>query len=172
LHFIHQIYPDTEITGIEPDIPSFQTAIHNFSVNNIQHAQIINNDFFIWGKSTIQKFDLIVSNPPFFENQLESVNAQKRQARHFSDQGFADFFHLISSLLTSIGKAWLMLPYTPLNEINPSLELEKNFDHWKNHATLNKLLIQDFITVKANESKKPHIVFIQLSRETTKDMTG
>jgi tRNA1Val (adenine37-N6)-methyltransferase len=164
MFFINQVLPNSKIMGIEKDPCSFETASKNVTENKTKNLSILNNDFFEWGKSTEQLFDVIVSNPPFFENQLESKNPHKRQARHFSQNGFTDFFQLIYSKLSNHGNAWIMLPYIPNNKLEAAAELDENILHWSSFVIKNNLTICSFVTVQAAESKKPHVVFIHLKK--------
>lgn len=172
MFFVNQILPNSKILGIEKDPSSFNTACKNISENNIQNLSILNNDFFDWGKSSEQLFDIILSNPPFFENQLESINPHKRQARHFSQNGFSDFFQLIHSKLSNHGNAWIMLPYIPNNKIEAEAELDENILHWSSFGLKNNLTVCSFVTVQATESKKPHVVFIHLKKTGSNDTSS
>lgn len=169
MFFINQVLPNSNIIGIEKDPLSFETAQKNIIENKTQNLSIVNHDFFDWGKSTEQKFEVIISNPPFFEHQLESVNPHKRQARHFSQNGFSDFFQLLNLKLTALGNAWLMLPFIPNTQINIHEELNENIQHWSTFAEKNNLFIQSYVTLQSTELKKPHVVFINLKKSVLKN---
>ncbi len=164
MFFLNQVLPNSKILGIEKDADSFETAKRNLSENHSLNLSILNNDFFDWGKSSDDQFDIIVSNPPFFENQLESENEQKRQARHFPQNGFMDFFQLISSKLISTGNAWIMLPFITNNTLKTEEEFLENIEHWNTIVSRNNLMISSFVTVHATELKKPHLIFIHLKK--------
>ncbi len=163
MFFLNQVLPNAEITGIEKDISSFETALKNIIENKKNNLRAVNADFFEWQKKNLKKFDIIVSNPPFFENQLESEDPQKRQARHFTNNGFSEFFLLIRKLLNTNGNAWILLPFLSFNASNFSEEITKNFQYWSAFSNKNQLHLNKFITIKATESKKPHIVIIHLT---------
>jgi len=169
MFFLNQVLPNSMILGIEKDAYSFETAKRNLSENHSQNLSILNQDFFDWGKSNEQKFDIIISNPPFFEHQLESENPHKRQARHFSQNGFSDFFELLNSKLTDQGNTWLMLPFIPNTMVNIHEELNENKQHWSKFAEKNHLFIHSFITLQSTELKKPHVVFLHLKKSELKN---
>jgi len=58
-----------------------------------------------------KKYDLIISNPPFFEDDLRSVNAQKNEAKHDSSLTFQELVDAIRDNLAEDGFATVLLPY-------------------------------------------------------------
>ena len=61
--------------------------------------------------STAQKFDLIICNPPFFENNLLSPESGKNIAKHQGLLNLSDLFLYISQLLSENGIAAILIPY-------------------------------------------------------------
>ena len=57
-----------------------------------------------------KKYDLIVSNPPFFINSLKSSEKPKEVARHTTMSFFTDLLATSSASLNENGKLWLILP--------------------------------------------------------------
>ena len=57
-----------------------------------------------------KKYDLIISNPPFYENQLNSTSSKINLARHHSGLLLSDLFDIAQNLLTEEGKFFLLLP--------------------------------------------------------------
>jgi tRNA1Val (adenine37-N6)-methyltransferase len=56
-------------------------------------------------------YDIIISNPPFYENELTSPDAQKNMAHHHSGLLLADLLQIIKDLLQPGGHFYLLLPY-------------------------------------------------------------
>ncbi len=56
------------------------------------------------------KYDLIVSNPPFFSNHLKNQNQQKNNAIHDDLLNQEDLLNSISNLLQDNGNAYILLP--------------------------------------------------------------
>jgi Predicted O-methyltransferase len=65
-----------------------------------------------------QKYDLIVSNPPYFSDSLKSPSQQKNQARHNDSLKFEDLIAKSADILNPNGKITLILPYDAYAEIN------------------------------------------------------
>jgi len=111
-----QRFPDANIHAVEIDGQAAKTAERNFqqspfnrhlTISNIAIEQYIHSE----------QFDLIVSNPPFFVNDLKNEEVRKGIARHAA----LDFFNLLiekcAQLLTSNGKLWLILPVKQAKEV-------------------------------------------------------
>ncbi len=143
-----QKYPNSKITAIEKHPETAFQAKINCELNRINNIEIIEHDIFTYKPDV--KFEAIISNPPFFTNQLESETDLKNQARHFSNHTFSDFFQCIENLLDKNGSAWILLPFSALETIAKDLE-----------AT--NLHIQRLVSLKPNQSKKEHLLFLNLS---------
>ncbi|MDP4204749.1 MAG: methyltransferase [Bacteroidota bacterium] len=60
--------------------------------------------------STSTMYDLIVSNPPFFQNSLRDPDSQRSHARHTDELPFVDLLKGCKKLLLPGGKLSLILP--------------------------------------------------------------
>jgi tRNA1Val (adenine37-N6)-methyltransferase len=63
-----------------------------------------------------KKYDLIISNPPFYEKQLQAADTSKNLAWHSSELSFAELFGMASTLLTPEGKFSVIVPYNRKEE--------------------------------------------------------
>jgi tRNA1Val (adenine37-N6)-methyltransferase len=97
------------ITAIEIDHKSALQAKQNVASSpwnkniNVIHNDVKNHDF-------KHKFDVIVSNPPYFQSGLLSKNNQKSTARHAHSLNFKELLEVSQKLLTENGCLWLVLP--------------------------------------------------------------
>lgn len=57
-----------------------------------------------------KKYDLIVSNPPFYINSLHSPEKQKQLAKHANRNFFEHMLTDVSKHLSAVGTCWLILP--------------------------------------------------------------
>ena len=64
--------------------------------------------------SSFVKYDLIVSNPPYFTNSLKSPDNNRNIARHDEHLPLEDLFKKSASLLSPYGKAAFILPFDQL----------------------------------------------------------
>jgi tRNA1Val (adenine37-N6)-methyltransferase len=100
---------ELDILGIEIDKDTAIEALENCS-NSIFSSQIniIHADFLSYEFNS--NFDLIVSNPPFFENSYKSENITKNLARHTDTLPFEAMFLKVASILCINGEFSLVLP--------------------------------------------------------------
>jgi tRNA1Val (adenine37-N6)-methyltransferase len=64
-----------------------------------------------------KSYDLIISNPPYFNDSLASPQTWKTQARHTTEWNWTTFFEEASRRLNIEGKVAIILPYSALEEI-------------------------------------------------------
>ena len=63
-----------------------------------------------YSKTATKKYDLIVTNPPYFEQSLKSSDEQRSHARHADVLPFEELLDGVLKLLTEKGKFCLILP--------------------------------------------------------------
>ncbi|HEY8931396.1 MAG TPA: methyltransferase [Mucilaginibacter sp.] len=123
---VAQRYPDARTDAVEIDTIAAETAARNFqnSVFGRQlqvHPKDI-NDF--WKEYPDKKYDLIISNPPFYINSLESPEAKKNLAKHSDVVFFEGFTKEVSKHLSPAGLCWLVLPVNTAAEVKHLAEKE------------------------------------------------
>lgn len=141
-------------TGIEINKDALEIAKLTLKENNI-NANLICNDFSIWQSEIL--FDVIVSNPPYFnslEEKQKSVNQHKRLARHEGTLNIKSLCNSLKNNLKKDGKIYLV--YRP-NRFN---ELEKQLN-------LNDLYINKYQLVYDKNKKEAKSVLIQISFNKT-----
>jgi len=104
-----QRFPEANIHAVEIDEQAAQTAGKNFQLSVFSERLTINHTS-IEQYHHAQQFDLIVSNPPFFVNDLKSKQENKSIARHTSEQFFHDLIKKVNELLSATGTFWFVLP--------------------------------------------------------------
>ncbi|MDA3953805.1 MAG: methyltransferase [Bacteroidales bacterium] len=73
--------------------------------------KVLNIPFQDYSKSTNEKYDLIVSNPPYFQNSLYATDEKRTDARHNSNLELDDLVFGALKLLSENGKLNIILPY-------------------------------------------------------------
>jgi tRNA1Val (adenine37-N6)-methyltransferase len=101
-----------EIHAIEPESKAFEQAVNN--VNNSPwpdriHLSQVNFQEYI--QQTPYGFDLIVSNPPYFKNSLQSPKEERNQARHARTLTGGDLIQGSLKIMNDKGKLSLILPF-------------------------------------------------------------
>lgn len=105
-----QLNPTSTIIAIEPDAISLEEAKVNFS-ESVFSKQIHAVHSSLQDYKSEIKFDLIISNPPYFENSTLSENDSKNKARHTLDLSIEDLYKNSSALLSDDGHLNLIFPY-------------------------------------------------------------
>jgi tRNA1Val (adenine37-N6)-methyltransferase len=99
-----------EIRGIEIDLDAFHQLKENISQSPWrQLLKVYPGD--VRSFSFPEKFDFIVSNPPFFENDLPAATAAANLARHSKELTLSELLEAIDTNLSYTGSFGVLLPY-------------------------------------------------------------
>jgi len=104
------------IDAIEIDQDAFIQSMENFQGSPWkERLNILHGD--IREAGLMQGYDVIVSNPPFYENDLTGASRQKNIAHH--DQGLLlkELVGIIHTLLHPEGHFYLLLPFRRLDDL-------------------------------------------------------
>ena len=108
---------ETEINGIEIDPIAFQQLQENIQQNswsprlNVFQGDVRRFDF-------TERYDFIITNPPFFENDLLSTSKEEQTAKHSTALNFEELLQVIDKQLTTEGSFGILLPYHRESEFN------------------------------------------------------
>lgn len=109
---------NAQIRGIDVDEDSVKQAQENFElspwVTHLRAQHISLQDF---SQNNEAKFDLIISNPPFFINSMKSPSDRRNLARHTDSLSSQDLLNAARILLTTHGRLALILPSTEGEEL-------------------------------------------------------
>jgi len=140
---------EVNISALEIDKSAFLQASENFDNCPWHNINIYHADFNHF-KSNL-KFDLVVSNPPYFVNSLKGPDASRNTARHTCSLSFKTLIAQFCIITHDKGRLALVLPYDALAEIK---QLSKEFD-----LSISKLV---YIFTKHNKPAKR--ILIELSK--------
>lgn len=109
---IAQRYPGAAIDAVEIEESAAKTAFLNFKNSPFSHQfNLIASSFQQHFESMPEaKYDLIVSNPPYFINALKSKGFTKSLARHTDVRFFEDLISGSAKHLSQQGLIYLILP--------------------------------------------------------------
>ncbi|WP_448700037.1 tRNA1(Val) (adenine(37)-N6)-methyltransferase [Mucilaginibacter sp. AW1-3] len=107
-----QQFAEAHIDAIELDSSASATAARNFENSPFKNKpQLYNGSFQQYFEAyPDSKYDLIVSNPPFYINSLEASAKQMNLAKHAGAGFFEDLIKNVAQHLTDTGQCWLILP--------------------------------------------------------------
>ena len=103
---------NVRIDAIDVDEPSATEAAANFSYSPWTEALVAYNlsldDF---ARESTAEYDLVFSNPPYFEDSLTAPDVRKSTARHTSEGlSYRDIFDFAARRLSENGRVALVLP--------------------------------------------------------------
>ena len=102
---------EAKITALEIEKNAFDEACFNFEHSPWpERLEAEHISFQQFGKETSQKFDLIISNPPYFENVSKASDQSRSVARHTDRLPFSDLIRNCSGLLTLRGRLAIIIP--------------------------------------------------------------
>lgn len=116
---------DLLIDAVEIDYSSAKQAVENIDSSPFSNKiKVYHEDINTFNKGD---YNIIYSNPPFYENELESPSSSKNLAHHSSNLKWKDLFNIISSKLQEDGKFYLLLPWKRKTDAEQGLESERLF---------------------------------------------
>ncbi len=112
---------EAEIHGIEIDLPAFRQLQQNILASKWkQRLKVFPGD-----ARTYQfpcKYDFIISNPPFYENDLQAATDRINIARHSKNLTIAELITIVENNLLTHGNFGVMIPVHRLKELLESCE--------------------------------------------------
>jgi tRNA1Val (adenine37-N6)-methyltransferase len=100
-----------------------------------------------------KEYDIIVSNPPFYESELHSPDPQKNIAHHGTGLLLEDLLQIIAGVLSPTGRFYLLLPAKRMTEAGL---LSRKYD----------LTITATVTVRPSTRHQPFRIFMEGKRKS------
>ena len=138
--------PEAEVEGIDIDEAAVEQARENGVKAYCSSLQE-------WQGS----YDLIESNPPYFQNSLKNPDEGRKAARHTDTLSYAELIHHSARLLTEHGQLALILPAEAENEI-------------RQLAAVENLFLTHVTRVYSKENKKPKRVLLSFEMSRCRDL--
>lgn len=100
------------IDAVELDADSYEEAKQNFSISAWnEKLNVFNSDVRIFADEIDKKYDLIVSNPPFYASDVKPIKEKKVMARHVSTLSFRDLLLSAKKMMKDNSRFALVLPF-------------------------------------------------------------
>ncbi len=148
--------PDSMIKGVEIEDGAAEQAGENFvNTSWSSRLKVIKRDFKDFRCEHYKKYDLIVSNPPFFINSLKNNCEKKTTARHADSLSHEDLIQKVVSLLCDNGLFSVVLPH----------EVKESF---LSTAKRYGLFLRRILYVKPTPAKQPKRVLMEFSFKEAK----
>lgn len=162
------------ITGMDVDEGSIQDAVENFAASPWRESlQAVQADFLSYAASLpAASVDAVLSNPPYFSEDLLSPHARRNLSRHTESLPFGDLMTQVQRLLKPGGMLAMVLPprayaqiESLLPETAPQLRLQRlTRVHFKEGKACGRLLVQwkKLPDGQAGLPQGPHETFLVL----------
>ncbi|WP_297095176.1 methyltransferase [uncultured Draconibacterium sp.] len=148
-----------QITAIEIEKNAAEEAAENVAASPWKNrVEVQNISLQKFAAETTSQFDLIVSNPPFFQNSLKAGNENRSLARHTDSLSYKTLLNITSNLLSEEGRSAFIFPESALKEI-------------ENLALLNRLYLDRITMVAPNEKKPANRVLVEMSKKENSSET-
>lgn len=151
-----QRFPKAKIDAVELDEAASKTAESNFLDSPFADRLHLFSQSFqnYFAANTGIKYDLIVSNPPFYIQSLPSQGAGKAMAKHADDDFFLELVSKCAMHLSDEGSLWLILPQATAALV-------------KQIGALHHLYVHQIISVQSYPHTLPHRQILAFSRRQT-----
>jgi tRNA1Val (adenine37-N6)-methyltransferase len=121
---IAQGNPGMTLSAVEIDGEAAREAKENVDASPWgDRVRVIHTNILEWDATGMH--DIIISNPPFYENELRSPNAQRNKAHHSSHLTLGQLLGTIAKFLAPGGLFYLLLPYKRKEELREQFSKAK-----------------------------------------------
>lgn len=169
-----QRFPTAAVEGIEIDKDAYLQASDNLALSPWKdRVSVVHQSFQEFAKVERKRFDLIVSNPPYFPAHLKSGDLKRNLALHNDALPFPDLVRGIPRLLSRDGLFWVMLPERQMQELETLAMEEGLFPHNKiivrNHPSAPVLRVVQAFSFLAQVSTEASLLIRDQDRNYSKD---
>lgn len=155
-----QRFPEAEVEGIDIDEAAVEQAKENMRAypcplpKGKGTGSIYLSRLQEWDPG--YEYDLIVSNPPYFQNSLKNPDKGRELARHTDSLSYEELLAHSARLLTMHGQLAIILPADAEHEICTL-------------AVRHSLYLTHVTRVNSKESKPPRRVLLQFEKSESQD---
>lgn len=105
-----QKYTHAKIDAIEIELEAYEQAKENFSNSKwYNRLNIFHQDFKMFKPNCV--YDLVVSNPPFYNSTFKKLEEKRAKARHTQGLDFYSLLQKTASLLSPKGSFYVIIPF-------------------------------------------------------------
>lgn len=145
-----QRFEEAKIIGIEINVEAAQEATTNM-LSSIWNERLECQNTSLQNSSFDQPFDVVVCNPPYFENTTKSNNEQRTTAKHTDSLSLNEIFKKMDTLLALNGELMLVYP-------------SENVQNIQNDLTFFGLYLNEICWVKGNKKSKVKRALMKISK--------
>ena len=144
---------NSTITALEIDLDAYNEAEKNIKASPWkERIQLISTDARQW--STDDKFDLIISNPPYFTGSILPKDTSKKNARHQAGFNLKNLVEIWCSLGSKDSDMACILPVNESKKMIAFVKAEKYY-------------LKKYLTVQTKPKSEPSRAIMVFSKEKT-----
>lgn len=145
------------IDAVDIDEKAFEQANENFR-NSIWISRLCSYYADITKFTPGKKYDVIISNPPFYRDSLKSTDIQKNLAKHTTSLSYAGLTATVCKNLENNGRFYILLPFSQI-------------EIFEKIAAGNQLFLIKKINIKQSEHSKNFRTIALFSNELPDEVT-
>ena len=152
-----QRFPGAMVTAIDIDKDATEQAKENVQNSPFAHnIKVLHQSLqeYIEDENVLGKYDIVVCNPPFFDNSLTCPDPKRNTARHNSTLPFASLVKGARRLMADNGLFAIVIP----SECRQKIEDE---------AIFTGLLLSRRVAVVTKEGKRPKRYLLEFTLKST-----
>ena len=147
--------PHCQIVAIDVDNASCKQAQENFQQSKWSES-LVAKHISLQDFNTEKLFDLIISNPPYFNNALKNPSEAKRTARHTDTLSYQDLTDAASKLLKPNGRLSVIIPFDEYSTMQSAI------------IATNKLRLSRLCKVfTLKQDQEPKRLLLEFTKEQT-----
>lgn len=152
---LNELSEDFAVQAIDIDEPSAQESQMNFErspwSSSLRAHHLSLEEYSATLDSSV-RFDLICSNPPYFENSLQAPEQRRNAARHTSSLSYRELLSFASERLSDSGRIALVLPADTRDELC-------------RYARMHSLFPSRITSIRTVPRKAPSRIVAEFSRQ-------
>jgi tRNA1Val (adenine37-N6)-methyltransferase len=151
---IQRILNEYFILAIDINPNAVELTNQNIELNELKNITVDKISIQELAKSSQNKFDLIISNPPYFETKSKSIKERNQLAKYTDTLNFSELIASCQYLLTENGIISLIIPFDSAEELTNlasiyGLFLTRRCDIYTSHK---KGALRSMLEFRFNES--------------------
>ena len=153
LGLIQRLDGKSDITAIDIDHNAYKLTKENIAFNRVTNISVQHSSLQEFShKNPNQRFDLIISNPPYFDSKYKSVKPRNVYAKYTETMDYKTLMELSSKMLNPEGEIALVLPYYDLDKI-------------KSEVNQNRLDISRLLYLSTIPNKPPLRILVEIKHQ-------
>ncbi len=160
-----QRFPNAHINAVELDRDAFVQSSENIKNATFgDRIKLYHQTFQDYARLIPEKFDLVISNPPYFPDHIKTKDLQRNLALHNDSLPFQDLVDGVVKVLKKEGEFWVILPPRQMKDLVEYCQasgLYPNRKFFLKDKEASKVIREIYSFVATNSSIEESVLFIK-----------